>query len=182
VDTFIDRLQRDLAAYEPTLVFHSDHGEAFGEHGTFGHEPYVYEENIRVPFLVANGDPSGTVSRPVSLRSIPALIASLAGVESSFPNLGVVEQEPADDIVMSNPLGNRTAMRSRRLKFIRNSDEGRDEMYDLAVDHDERCNLLGERSELADTCRAWLRGRQDHETEELELLRAIGNMIEREEL
>jgi len=35
-----------------TLIFTSDHGESFLEHGHFGHEFPMYEENLRIPLII----------------------------------------------------------------------------------------------------------------------------------
>jgi len=34
------------------VVIVGDHGEAFGEHGEYGHQIFCYEENLRVPFII----------------------------------------------------------------------------------------------------------------------------------
>lgn len=48
----IDRLKQ-LGLYDNSLiVFLGDHGEAFGEHRTFGHATTLYQELIHVPLLV----------------------------------------------------------------------------------------------------------------------------------
>ena len=138
-DAFLDRL-RSMTDDRTALVVHADHGEAFGEHGTYGHEPYLYEENIHVP-LVVTGVPSATVERPVSLRALPSLTERLADgdwdphvAESSFT-------------VSRTAGGERVALRSQRLKYIRGP--GETELYDLARDEHER---LGD-ERLYDVCR-----------------------------
>ncbi len=63
------------------VVFTSDHGEAFCEHETIGHEGGVWEENIRVPLLVRG--PRAAPRRtdlPATLVDLPATIADCAGV------------------------------------------------------------------------------------------------------
>ncbi len=35
------------------VVVAGDHGEAFGEHGEFGHQVFCYEENLRVPLIIS---------------------------------------------------------------------------------------------------------------------------------
>lgn len=82
VDEFVDRLAGDLAAADPAYVLHGDHGEAFGEHGVFGHTPHTYEENVRVPLVVWNTGESATVESPVSLTSLPALLGAVAESDS----------------------------------------------------------------------------------------------------
>ncbi len=76
-DEFFGRLSTDLHDDDPAILVHADHGEAFGEHGTYGHQTQLYEENVRVPLVVSNVQ-SGTVTEPVSLRCIPDLIPKVA--------------------------------------------------------------------------------------------------------
>ena len=37
---------------ESLIIVCSDHGEAFDEHGVFGHISTVYDEMIKIPFLI----------------------------------------------------------------------------------------------------------------------------------
>jgi arylsulfatase len=76
-DAFLGQLQTDLAESEPVIAVHGDHGEAFGEHGSYGHEPYLYAENTRVP-LVVTGHSSERVSEPFSLHELPTLLTDVA--------------------------------------------------------------------------------------------------------
>lgn len=77
VDGFVDRLSEAISPYEPITVFHSDHGEALGEHGNFGHEQTLYEENLRVPMFVHNAGIEEQVHEQVSLRSLPEMLIDL---------------------------------------------------------------------------------------------------------
>ena len=62
-------------------LFISDHGEAFGEHGSFGHGSAVWQEQSRVPFLVQGpGIDPGSVPDHVSLIDLPRTAAGLVGV------------------------------------------------------------------------------------------------------
>jgi arylsulfatase len=81
-DAFLERLQSDLGD-DPIIAVHGDHGEAFGEHGSYGHEPYLYDENVHVPLVVCNVD-SGRVTAPYSLRHLPRLLTGIA-TESNVP-------------------------------------------------------------------------------------------------
>ncbi len=76
-DAFLARLREDLSHENPVIAVHGDHGEAFGEHGTYGHEPYLYRENTHVP-LVVSGVESGTCRSVVSLAELPGLLATVA--------------------------------------------------------------------------------------------------------
>ncbi|WP_210420434.1 sulfatase [Aquisphaera giovannonii] len=72
-----------------TVIVTSDHGEAFGEHGRFGHGGSVYMEEVWVPLVIVSPDaPAGrTIAEPVSLRDLPATAVDLAGLreELRFP-------------------------------------------------------------------------------------------------
>lgn len=78
VDDFVHAIRNDLEAYDPAYVFHSDHGESFGEHGNWGHEGYLHDENVRVPLEIWNVDTTEDVSEPVSLRRMPEMVAAAA--------------------------------------------------------------------------------------------------------
>jgi len=69
------------------IVFISDHGEAFGEHGLYEHGGHgrgchFYEELMRVPFIIAGpGIPAGRrISDPVTLLDLMPTLKILLGV------------------------------------------------------------------------------------------------------
>jgi len=78
LDSTLRDLRSDLSEYDPTYIVTSDHGEAFGEHGDFGHNDELYWENVHVPLLVSAVDTQTQVSNPFSLRKVPDLIEWIA--------------------------------------------------------------------------------------------------------
>ncbi|WP_254538274.1 sulfatase [Halomarina litorea] len=136
-DAFLAHLLAELTGREgradPTVVVHADHGEAFGEHGTYGHEPYLYEENVRVPLVVADGS-GRRVDDPVSLRRLPDLLAALAASEGTD---ALVEsmRDPSGPVgplaVSDTRQGDRTMVRARDVKYVREGD-GAEACYTLA--------------------------------------------------
>jgi len=63
------------------LLVTSDHGEEFGEHGQLYHKDDVYEEQTRVPLLLAGKDLApARIEAPVSLVDVPPTLAELAGL------------------------------------------------------------------------------------------------------
>jgi arylsulfatase A-like enzyme len=62
------------------IVVLSDHGEEFGEHGSFQHGTALFEESLRVPLIFAGpGIPAGRrVSEPVSLIDVAPTLLALA--------------------------------------------------------------------------------------------------------
>jgi arylsulfatase len=121
-DAFLERLRTDLGDDDPLIAVHGDHGEAFGEHGTYGHHQQLYEENVHVPFVV-DGGPDRTIERPITLRDTPELLTSLA-IDGTVPALDApaVPAETLDE--------DRLALRGRRWKYLRDGAET--ELYDLA--------------------------------------------------
>jgi arylsulfatase A-like enzyme len=92
VGKLIDWLSDRQLLERTLLIITSDHGEQFGEHGTFGHGLSLYGHEVNVPLLViAPGRvPAGrVVSTPVSLRDVPATVAGFLGasgdLEPPFP-------------------------------------------------------------------------------------------------
>jgi arylsulfatase A-like enzyme len=64
------------------VVVTADHGEEFGEHGLVGHGSGLYNEELRVPLIVAGrGIPAGRVVREnVSLVDVAPTVLAFAGV------------------------------------------------------------------------------------------------------
>lgn len=90
VDDEIRRLVEGMRSLRPgrdlLLIVTSDHGEAFGEHGTYLHGKSLYREEILVPLILRwPGEvPAGVrVERPVTNASIPATILDLLGAPPS---------------------------------------------------------------------------------------------------
>lgn len=84
VDDFVCELQQDMESYDPVYVFHSDHGESFGERGNWGHEGFLYDENVRVPLEIWGLDSNEDILAPVSLREMPTIINSISGGQADF--------------------------------------------------------------------------------------------------
>jgi arylsulfatase A-like enzyme len=83
----LDQLQRGGLLDNTVVIITSDHGEAFGDHGHFGHGPGVYLEEVGVPLVIlAPGAPAGrVVESPVSLRDLPATVVDLLGLSAGSP-------------------------------------------------------------------------------------------------
>ena len=148
VDSFVKRLVTDVGD-ETLLVFHSDHGEAFGEHGTYGHQSVLYEENIHVPLLIHGADENKTVDRPISTVYIPHLISKYAREETIQP------MEFSDEYVFARTLDDSAiAVRGQRWKYIRTHEneelynlERRREQRDVSAEHPDITSDLRARSE-----------------------------------
>jgi arylsulfatase A-like enzyme len=148
------------------VILVSDHGEEFGEHGTFGHGTDLHIQSIYVPLIlrlpgIVPGDV--TVQEPVTLRDIPATVIDLLGLpyEGLFPGRSLgrywleterEEPESLDPVLSelsyapweaSGPVskGDMKSLVTGDMHYIRNGD-GTEEVYDLRHDPAERNDLI----------------------------------------
>jgi arylsulfatase A-like enzyme len=97
----LTRLDDTLGLEDTMIVFTSDHGEAFGEHGHVYHPGYVlYDPNIHIPIILAGPDlGAGEVTTPVSnLDVVPTMLAT-AGFDPDPSMVG----EDISEYVETNP-------------------------------------------------------------------------------
>ena len=135
-------------------VVFGDHGEAFREHpANIAHALYVYEENVRVPLLVAApgagavaGAGAGAAAvgsrlpRLASLLDVAPTTLALAGlrVPLQYEGRSLLEAPPRP-ARFSTEQGRRWAgMRDGRWKLIVDEESGRPQLYDLASDPGSR--------------------------------------------
>ena len=162
VGRLFDELARRGILDNTIVVFTSDHGEAWGEHNLIYHGHSLYQEQIRIPFIIRF--PSGVAagertSRPVALEQIPLLVAELAGItQTPFPaySLRAHAAPPSEAVAVSEiPYGRGMPsvfpIASGGLRSVQTeqwhlivSESGRAELYDLVRDRAELKNLADE--------------------------------------
>lgn len=141
------------------LIVASDHGEAFGQHGEFGHNSTVYEEMIHVPLLFhapeSVGLVSSKVSHPVEMVDLFPTLADLFSLTppqhlhgTSFLPLMLGRSTAHKDIYFSmTNKGEWLSVRKRNLKLISKrkafSHFVPSEIFDIGKDPEEQINLLG---------------------------------------
>lgn len=152
-DRFVGELVSDLNEDDPIIAIHGDHGEAFWEHGFYGHQAYPYNEVTHVPLLFYNGGNAGEITEPVSLLDIGPTLLDLIG-EQDFRVGGesilsekqkpwaVTKVNEGDDTV--------TGIRTENWKYV---DKGRDyepELYNTKKDPSETKDVAGRKPELVE--------------------------------
>ena len=168
-DTALAELRQGIAARgldaRTIWIVLGDHGEAFGQHdGNFGHTFQLYEENVRVPFLVAA---PGLIPQQIRTRRVVSLI-------DTAPTILDLLGMPADDGYQgASALANRPRMalffadyslgllglRDGRFKYIYELESRRSRLFDLDRDPREAHDIAAQRAEdarwYADTLHAW---------------------------
>lgn len=156
VDTQLARLRAYLEekglADRTYLLISADHGEGFGEHGTFNHAATAYEELVRVPlFLYLPGRPGRMVDAQVSLMDVGPTILDLFGLPTPGFWMGqsLLPLAAGTAKKLDRPLIVDTGRRVQAfcfddgLKVIFARTKHTTEAYDLKRDPGELVNLAG---------------------------------------
>ena len=154
-DTLAELLNglRERGLVDNTLfVICGDHGEAFGQHeGNYGHTLYLYEENVRVPLLVAAPGliESVPVGRVVSLADVAPTVFDLLGlpIPDEYQGRSLLSAEPRMALFCTDYSLGLLGLRDGPWKMINELDSGRSQLFDLRTDAAEQCDLSGEMPE-----------------------------------
>lgn len=168
VGNLLAELERRDRLARAWIVITSDHGEAFGEHGTVNHGSSVYNEQVRIPLIVI---PPEGVTLPARDDAVGLLdvATTLAAIGTDGDRLGAgadlrrprgPDEEPARVEFFGNPRQTGRAVRERwgalwntparavvrgDTKLVEHS--ARRELYDLSDDPRETRDLSGARAD-----------------------------------
>ncbi|MCP4402800.1 MAG: sulfatase, partial [bacterium] len=93
----LDELKALGLYQDMTIVLSADHGDEFFEHGGVGHALTLYNEQIRVPFVVKSPDIApGTYQHAVQITDIYPTILDALGIDEPYPLDGISLLRPAD--------------------------------------------------------------------------------------
>lgn len=160
----IDALEDLEFQRETVIILHSDHGEAFFEHGLTGHSHNTHREEIRSTLLIhIPGKDGGDIHLPVPLADLMPTIANLANIplrhetpsRSLLPLMFGEEAEDFEDrLIFSEvlpdgvfPWDEKAIIRGKE-KLIYDPRSGRVRLYDHTDDPFEHNDLSDERPEL----------------------------------
>lgn len=161
-DELIGKLWDEVRNDDPVFIVCGDHGQGFGEHGFYYHQPMLYEEFIHVPFVIYNAGIEGKIEAPFSLCKMFDVIVELAEKEQLSNSFQYEGQWPISKIF---EYGRRkVAVRMEDWKFI-TGQKANDELYNLRRDPYEQVNLTNENRELADEMREIAKSHVRNETE-----------------
>lgn len=150
------------------VVVTSDHGEALGENGVYGHTDILYDHIIQIPLVIFGpGIQKGSIiEEQVELMDIAPTIADLLSfdVPNDFEGESLVSAMKGNKMrnkeTISVTIDNRSkrraiSLRTEEYKCIRtdtltDSDIVKEEFFDLKKDSGETTNLRDARTEEAD--------------------------------
>jgi N-acetylglucosamine-6-sulfatase len=161
----IDSALREMGEVDNTVViFTSDHGYFYGEHGLNEERRLAYEETARIPLIVrypAQTRPMTTPSQMAQTIDLAPTILALAGVNDTVQRHGaslvpildgsvtswrssVLVEYYTDRVFPRTLTMGYQAVRTERHKYIHYLElPGMDELYDLQSDPFELNNLVG---------------------------------------
>jgi arylsulfatase A-like enzyme len=163
VGRFLDHL-RESGVYDDSLIiFSSDHGEEFWEHGGFEHGHSLYDEVIKVPLMIKLPGQRETGSRRahVSTESIMPTILDLLELEAEDAAFSAASlawawepdrAEPMTPVISTGLryFEDRIAVIFRDMKQIHWLVSGRDQLFDLDQDPGETSSIADANPELID--------------------------------
>jgi len=162
VGDFIARLSKLQAGANTYVIVTSDHGEEFGEHGSYSHGWNLYREVLHVPLIVVGpGVPAGVrISHLARLRDLFVTVLEFALPDSEFPTRCGLRRfwtpgwqpQPADDMAISEldttlePSGTSAiSLMTSEWHYIQEAG-GRTELYHWPEDPQEQTNLAPSRA------------------------------------
>jgi arylsulfatase A-like enzyme len=143
------------------IVVLGDHGEAFGQHaGNYGHTFFLYDENVRVPFIAAVPgaiDQPRRVTRVVSLIDTAPTILDLLGQSGpgEYQGESMLTDRPRMALFFTDYSLSLAGLRDRNWKFSYELQSGRSKLFDVRTDSGETEDLAPRQPERV----TWYRNR-----------------------
>ena len=183
-DAFVERLYNDLSnRTDFTFVFHADHGEAHGDHGIYGHEYQLYEENIHIPWLVHDGETQERIQYPTSIKDMKSVLRNIANgnqIDEGIDPKPVISKVESNDIAadrgnMLNYTPHSKAIRGTRWKLIETNESSM--LYDLTEDPNEQENLASQYQEVYSDLKNLLKAYEDDRSERKRIVDASEELV-----
>jgi arylsulfatase A-like enzyme len=150
-DTALAELLRGLEARgldrNTLFVIFGDHGEAFDQHqGNFGHTMFLYEENVRIPYLIVA---PGLIEEPIRITRVASQIDTaptvldLMGLSrpEAYQGRSLLDPGVAMALFCTDYSQGFLGLRDERWKLIHDLDSGRSKLFNIQADPDEKVDL-----------------------------------------
>lgn len=130
------------------VVVVGDHGEAFGQHGQYGHATALYEENIKVPLYFINPVLfSGQRKNDIAgLKDLGATSLAVLGVQppAQWQGRNLFYSDTDESFFFAPWSDYLFAYRKGNMKYIFNETRNTFEIFNLKSDPGENINLAGD--------------------------------------
>lgn len=142
-------------AEDTVYVIFGDHGEAFGQHaGNIGHSFFLYEENVRVPFVIVGAgiEPPVEIARTtISLVDTAPTLIDLLGMAPamSWEGRSALAEEPLMAFFLTDYARHWLGLVDGCHKYLFELTGRRGELYQVCEDPGERRNLAPSLPEAA---------------------------------
>lgn len=128
------------------VIVIGDHGQAFHQHpNNFGHVLFLYEENIRVPFLLWSPEaiPAKRVEKVVSQLDLAPTILDLLKMSApeSYQGRSLLRNEARTVLFFTDYSSALLGLRDKNWKYIYEVESDRSQLFDLGHDPKEKQNL-----------------------------------------
>jgi arylsulfatase A-like enzyme len=161
IDSYIGKIKEALeddGVYdETTIVLFGDHGDAFGEHGEYGHRRYLYDTTLRVPLIIKPGAGSAfdgfvndDVVRLIDIYTTLLMESDFRDTQSDGTDLIEYAKNNQDNLKayaetrfesslmeLRNPETDYMSLRTSEWKLIVDQLDGSEELYNVASDSQE---------------------------------------------
>jgi arylsulfatase A-like enzyme len=144
---FLEGLRQRRLDHRTLFVILGDHGEAFGEHpGNHGHTLWIWEENLRVPYLiVAPGliEEALPVRRPASLIDTAPTVLDLLGlpIPTAYQGHSLLDARTGMALCCTDYSIGLLGLRDGEWKMVHELETGLSQLFDLRTDPEERHDL-----------------------------------------
>lgn len=149
IGKILDAVDRRPDARDTVICFFSDHGDHLGDHQAWQKESF-YESSARIPFILCAPDlvPAGEVRQDfATLTDLFGIATGAAGVPEVRDGVNLLAGERRESVtgVYQRPgsLHFKLMYREGPYKYIYMANGGREQLFDLEKDPEERMNLAG---------------------------------------
>ena len=167
----LDGLRERRLDENTVFIVFGDHGEAFGEHpGNFAHTLFIYDENVRVPYVIAApGRIAGQirVERTASIIDTAPTVLHLLGLNQPAGHQGssLLRPEPRMALFYTDYSLGWLGLTDACWKYLHQLDTGRSQLFDTCTDpaerHDRAAEFPNRVEAYRDRVKAWASAQRD---------------------
>ncbi len=155
----LEALRQRRLDHRTLFLILGDHGEAFGEHpGNHGHTLGIWEENLRVPYLIVA---PGLIEESVPVRRLASLIDTAPTVldlldlplPSAYQGHSLLDSQAGMALFCTDYSIGLLGLRDGDWKMVHELESGRSQLFDLQTDPKEQHDLSWHHAERTEVYR-----------------------------